>query len=100
MINILFADDHQIVVDGLKSLLEEDMQCVGEANDGHQVMDLLKETTPHVVVLDIEMPGMNGIDTMIKIREEYPEIKVLILSMHSGHQFITRLLRAGANGYI
>lgn len=100
MINVLFADDHQIVVDGLKSLLEADMNCVGEANNGDEVMQLLETVSPDVVVLDIEMPGKDGVATMKEIRTQYPAIKVLVLSMHSEHRFISRLLQAGANGYI
>lgn len=102
MIKVLIADDHQIVIDGLRSILdmEETVEVVAEASDGMEVLDKLKNETVDIVILDINMPVMDGIETAIKIRELYPNLKVLILTMYNNAEFIKRLNLAGADGFI
>jgi two-component system, NarL family, nitrate/nitrite response regulator NarL len=102
MIKIIIADDHQIVLDGLVSLIKIDdgIEIVGKAINGKKVLDLLKINTVDIAVLDIEMPEMDGIETAILIKEQFPEIKVLILTMYNEIGFIRKIIQAGVNGYI
>uniref|UniRef100_A0A7V6DNI3 Response regulator transcription factor n=1 Tax=Desulfobacca acetoxidans TaxID=60893 RepID=A0A7V6DNI3_9BACT len=101
-IRIIIADDHQIVRQGLKTLLERepDMEVVAEAEDGRRTLSLVKEFIPHVVVLDVEMPDLNGIEAARQILTEYPQVKVIALSMYSDRRFVVNMLKAGANGYL
>jgi DNA-binding NarL/FixJ family response regulator len=101
-IRILLADDHAIVRQGLRSLLEKepDIEVVGEAENGREAMQLVRELQPDMVIMDITMPGLNGIDTTHEIVSEFPKVKVIALSIHSHKQFITGMLKAGASGYI
>jgi two-component system, NarL family, response regulator NreC len=102
MTRILVADDHGIIRAGLKLLLEADpdMQVVGEASDGREVVRLAGELRPDVVVVDIGMPRLNGIDATGQILRENPQIGVIILSMHADESYIMRALNAGAKGYL
>lgn len=102
MTTILLADDHKIFRDGLRPLLtaETGMEVVAEADNGLQALDLCLEHRPDIAVLDISMPGLNGIEVARKLKDEAPEIKPLILSMHSDRRFVLEALRAGARGYI
>ena len=102
MPTILLADDHQMFIDGMKFYLEkyDHIQIVGEANDGEAVLDFLAVNPVDVVVLDIEMPGMDGIETTKYIKKKYPKTNVLILSMYEKKEFIIKLMRYGASGYI
>lgn len=102
MIKIILADDHKVLREGLKSLLnqEEDIQVIGEADDGQAVVRLTRKLEPDIVVLDIGMPNMNGIQATQHIVAEVPDTKVLALSMHSDHQFVVKMLQAGASGYM
>lgn len=101
-IRILLCDDHQIIREGLKSLLEKqpDMTVVGEGVNGLEAIRLAQEEKPDIVVLDIGMPELNGIAASRRIFEECGKIKVLALSMHSDHHFVTEMLQAGASGYM
>jgi len=101
-IRIIIADDHQIVRQGLRSLLEKepDMQVVAEADDGRKTLHQVRELIPHVVVMDVEMPDLNGIEATIQILAEYPQIKIIALSMYSDRRFVTNMLKAGASGYL
>ncbi|MBN2172785.1 MAG: response regulator transcription factor [Bacteroidales bacterium] len=101
-INVLLTDDHQIIIDGLKSLLEkvEDINVVGEAQNGRIALDLLKIIKVDVVLMDIDMPILNGIEATKIIKAQYPEIKVVVLSMHNESSLIRTLISAGANGYV
>ncbi len=101
-IKIILADDHKIMREGLKSLLnqQKDIQVIGEADDGQAVVRLTKKLEPDIVVLDIGMPNMNGIQATQHIVAEVPDTKVLALSMHSDHQFVVKMLQAGASGYM
>ena len=99
---IVLVDDHQIVRVGLKSLLarESDFQVVGEAGDGREALAVIAELTPDIVIMDIAMPGLNGIDATIRVRAEHPQIRVIVLSMHLERAYIVETLRAGASGYL
>lgn len=101
-IRILLCDDHQIIREGLKSLLEKqpDMTVVGEGVNGLEAIRLAHDQKPDIVVLDIGMPELNGIAASRRIFEECGKIKVLALSMHSDHHFVTEMLQAGASGYM
>jgi len=102
MIRIIIADDHAIVRAGLKQFLaaEKDMVVTGEAADGMETLACVRKAECDVVLLDISMPGKNGIDTLRQLKRSRPELPVLILSAYSEEQFAVSLLRAGANGYI
>ena len=101
-IKIILADDHQIVRTGLRSLLalESDMKVVAEADNGRSVLRLVKETSPNVVIMDISMPGLNGIEATRQILAECTGVKVIALSMHSDSLFVLNMLKAGASGYL
>ncbi len=102
MITLLIADDHALFREGLKQILAEtpDMTVTGEASDGREVWDLLLKNHYDVILLDISMPGRNGIDVLRQIKSEKPEIPVLMLSMYPEEQYAIRALKAGASGYL
>ena len=102
MIRILIADDHAIVREGLKQVLSatSDMVVAGEAADGHEVLEKIRQDDWDVVVLDMTMPGLSGIDLIKRIKDERPELRVLVLSMHKEDQFAIRALKVGASGYL
>lgn len=99
---VLIADDHGIVRRGLRALLEKspEVSVVGEASDGREAVRLAAELRPNIVVMDIAMPMLNGVDATSQILSRDPEIKVIILSMHSDESYILRALSAGAKGYL
>lgn len=101
-INILLADDHTIIRDGLRLILEfhSDIKIIGEANDGLEAVNKAREIKPDVVVMDISMPLMNGIEATRRITEENSKIKIVVLSMHSTVEDIFRAMQAGALGYL
>lgn len=102
MIKILIADDHAIVRQGLRQTVADqpDMTVAGEAQNAQETLKLVREQEWDVVVLDITMPGRNGLDLLIELKRERPNLPVLILSMHSEEQFAVRALKARASGYI
>lgn len=102
MINVLIADDHALIREGLKKILngEPDMTLVGEANDVVELFAQLKRLAVNIVLLDISMPGESGLDAIKELRQKYPHIPVLILSIHPEQRFAVRALKAGASGYI
>lgn len=99
---IVLADDHRLVREGLRRLLEErgDLRVVGEATTGHEAVDLAAEKSPDVVLMDISMPGLSGIDATRRICKNGSSPKVLILSMHDNRSYVEEVLRAGASGYV
>lgn len=100
-IKVILADDHAIVRDGLKMLLEHSaISVVGEANNGRKALKLAAKLQPDVVVLDITMPELNGIETASQMREKSPDTKVVILSMHATEEYIFMALDAGVMGYV
>jgi len=101
-IRILLVDDHKILRDGIRSLLKgyDDMEIVGEAADGRTAIRLVKELSPDVVIMDISMPDLNGIDATRKIIADNPNVHIIALSMHYDKQFISETFKAGASGYL
>ncbi|MGE5322954.1 MAG: response regulator transcription factor [Actinomycetota bacterium] len=101
-VRILIADDHGIVRKGLRLQLEQnpDFEVVGEAADGREALRLTEELTPNVVVMDIAMPNLNGIQATAQIAKRNPHTSVIILSMHSDESYLTRALASGAKGYL
>lgn len=101
-IRVLLVDDHEIMLNGLRSLLgqQEGMEVVGEAKDGREAVESARQLSPHVVVMDLSMPGMNGIEATRRISAELPAVKVLCFSMHGDQRFVGAALEAGAAGYL
>ena len=99
---ILLADDHKIVRDGLKALIgkEAGMEVVAEADTGRKALQLSRKTNPDVVIMDVSMPDLNGIDATKQILNDVPQVKVVALSMHSQRQFVEGMLNAGVSGYL
>ena len=99
---VLLVEDHIVVRQGLKALLsdEADIQIVGEADNGREALSLMATLQPDVVLMDISMPGLNGIEATWQIRQRHPDIKVVILSMHASEEYVFQVLRAGASGYV
>lgn len=102
MTRVLLADDHKILRQGLRTLLEQekDIQVVGEADNGSSSVELTGELAPDVVIMDVAMPDLNGIDATRRITEADPRTRVLALSMHSDGRYVRGMLQAGARGYI
>lgn len=101
-IRVLLADDHKIVRDGLKSMLAKqlDIEVVGEAENGREAIQRARELTPDVVVMDIGMPELNGLDAARRLIEQMPGVKIVALSMHSDRRYVSEMLAAGAKGYL
>ena len=101
-IKVLLVDDHAVVRDGIRARLERsaDFQVVGEAVNGREAIQKVEELEPDVVLMDISMPVMNGMDAARYLRESHPEIKVIILTMHEHKEYIQGVIRCGAQGYI
>jgi DNA-binding NarL/FixJ family response regulator len=101
-VRVLLADDHAILRSGLRLLLERepDMAVVGEATDGREAVDWMAREAADVVVMDVGMPGLNGIEATVQIVRRHPHAGVIMLSMHSDETYVLRCLRAGARGYV
>ncbi len=102
MIKILLADDHRIMREGLRALIEKqhDMKVVAEAANGRMAVQLVQELLPEVVVIDVTMPDLNGIDATREIIASHPTVKVIALSMHSAKRFVLEMFKAGCSGYL
>jgi len=101
-VRVLLAEDHALMRAGLRSLLKElgGVEVVGEAGEGHEALRLVAELRPDVVLLDISMPGLGGLEVAARVVREHPDTKVLVLSMHRNEEYVLEALRAGATGYI
>src|SRR5271170_429992 len=101
-IKVVIADDHALFRAGVKTALsiKKDVELIAEADNGMQLLNLLKHIEPDVILLDIQMPIMDGIATLPEIRKLYPQVKVIILSMHNDHSMISKLMEIGANSYL
>ena len=101
-IRVLLADDHQMLRDGLSAVLalEEDIEVVGEANDGHAAVEMAGRLMPDVVLMDIGMYGLNGVEATRRIRTENPNVKVIALSTYSDKRYVLSMLEVGASGYV
>ena len=102
MIRVLLADDHALVRAGIHSLLQgmREVQVVAEASSGEEALALADRQRPDVVLMDIAMKGITGLEAAAQMRERYPDVRVVILSMHSGEEYVLQALRAGAAGYL
>lgn len=100
-IRILLADDHLVVREGLRSLLEASgFKVVGEARDGREALKLARTLEPEVTVMDIGMPGLNGVDACRELLREVPEMRIIVLTMHGEDAYVIEALRSGARGYV
>ncbi len=101
-IRILLADDHDLVRAGFRSLLQsfEGIQVIGEAANGHEALRLVETLKPDLVLMDIAMPELNGLEATARIAKEHPQVRVMILSMHANEEYARRAIRAGAQGYL
>lgn len=101
-IRILLADDHAIVRHGLSKSIqeEEDMEVVGQAEDGLSTIQMVRELSPDLVLMDISMPDINGMDATVEIVRDFPKVKIIALSMHSAKKFVREMFKAGASGYL
>lgn len=102
IIKIALVDDHKILKEGIKRVLSfyEDVEVIAEADNGKQLLNILLQTKPDVILLDLQMPVMDGITTLPEIRRMYPHIKVIIFSMHNDGPIIAKLLKIGAHSYL
>lgn len=99
---IVLADDHALMREGIRNIIEAvpGLKVIGEAGDGKQLLKLMKNTIPDMVIMDITMPGIRGIEATREIKDRYPEVSILMLSMHKGQEFLSMALKAGASGYL
>jgi len=102
MIKVMLVDDHDLVRTGIKRLLEDhpNINIVGEATSGEQALDLVTENDPDVVLMDINMPGIGGLEATRKLLQRKPKLKIIVVTMHEDDMFAQRLLKAGAMGYL
>ena len=102
MLKVVVADDHRLILDGIKRALEEDggFEIVGEASTGERVLPLVARTSPDLVVLDLRMPGMDGLMCLDQIRKRHPNVKVVVLSVSTDQKLIENVLKRGASAYI
>ena len=102
VIRVLLADDHTLVRAGFRRLLEgiPGIQVVGEASDGREALEMIEAKRPDMVLMDIGMPGLNGLEVTARVTHDLPGIRVIILSMHSDKEYVLKALRAGASGYL
>ena len=101
-VRVIFADDHEVVRTGLRTLFQGTEECVlvGEAGDGEQAIQIIAGKKPDVAILDTSMPKLNGIEVAKIVKEKYPEVKILILTMYEDEGYVNEMVRAGADGYV
>jgi two-component system response regulator NreC len=101
-IKVLIADDHTILRQGIKALLDNQagIEVIGEAKDGREALALVERLLPDVILMDIGMPGLNGLEATRRIKKKFPGIKVLVLTMYTNEEYVFQILNAGANGYL
>jgi DNA-binding NarL/FixJ family response regulator len=101
-IRVLVVDDHAIVREGICSLLarHKDIQIIGQANDGQRALEMVNQMSPDIVLMDIQMPGMSGLDATREIHKRFPSTRILVLTQYENKEYVLPLLRAGAVGYI
>ncbi len=99
---IILADDHELVRDGIKSLLENEtrFEVIDEASDGVEALKVIAKKQPDLLIVDIRMPNMNGIEVVRQLTEKYPKVKKLVLSMHDSEEYVVESIQAGADGYL
>jgi DNA-binding NarL/FixJ family response regulator len=102
MINVVLADDHVLVRDGIKALLEDQtgITVIDEASNGKQALAVISKNKPHILIVDIRMPEMNGIEVVAEINKNYKDVKTLVLSMHDSEEYVVKAIQAGADGYL
>jgi DNA-binding NarL/FixJ family response regulator len=101
-VRVILADDHTLVRAGIRALLEKlpEVKVLGEASNGREALELVKTHKPDVVLMDITMPGLNGLEAAARMAKEFPDVRVIILSMHNNEEYYWRALKAGAAGYL
>jgi len=101
-IKVVLADDHVLVRNGIKALLEDqsDVDVIAEASDGKEALEVLAETKPDILIVDIRMPEMNGIEVVTEVKKSFSNIKTLVLSMHDSEEYVVKAIQAGADGYL
>ena len=101
-IRVVLAEDHTLVRKGLKAILSgyPNIEVIGEASDGREAVQLAETLHPHVVVIDINMPGLNGLEATDRIKHRCPDVRILVLSMHANEEYVLQVLRSGASGYL
>jgi DNA-binding NarL/FixJ family response regulator len=101
-IHVILADDHTLVRAGIRALLEKlpEVKVVGEAGDGREVLNLVKTRQPDVVLMDIAMPGLNGLEAAERMTRDYPKVRIIMLSMHNNDEYVLRAIKAGVSGYL
>ncbi len=102
MINIVLADDHILVRDGIKALLEDQtgMRVIDEASNGREALEVLERTDPDLLIVDIRMPELNGIEVVAEVKEHFKNVRTLVLSMHDSEEYVIKAIQAGADGYL
>ena len=102
IINVVLADDHVLVRDGIKALLEDQsgIVVIDEASNGKEALEVIKKNQPHVLIVDIRMPEMNGIEVVREINNSNSDVKTLVLSMHDSEEYVVQAIQAGADGYL
>src|SRR5690606_33161783 len=102
VINVVLADDHVLVRDGIKALLEDQkgIKVVDEASNGREALEVVAATKPHLLIVDIRMPEMNGIEVVRAINNKYKDVRTLVLSMHDSEEYVIQAIQAGADGYL
>tara|TARA_B110000971_G_scaffold220018_1_gene262516 strand:- start:8443 stop:9102 length:660 start_codon:yes stop_codon:yes gene_type:complete len=102
MINIVLADDHVLVRDGIKALLEDQsgITVIDEASNGKEALEVISKKKPDILIVDIRMPEMNGIEVVTEINKQYTDVRTLVLSMHDSEEYVLKSIQAGADGYL